>query len=147
MSVIVKGDSVEFVRTGDGHVFRAPTALVLVHDTKGSYLRKCDFYVVAYTFRSCSTCKADAKALQEAERYYGSGAPLETGSLDLPRGAWKSLFSIDAIRYRRKGEHADHYQHRYASPQPLYFLDGRSPSFRIRSPDGCVANERGFVYP
>lgn len=154
-AVLVKGDHVDFVRHGDARIFAAPKNYVMVHDTGGTYFRRCDGYVCRYSFQSDSSVTPNAQSVETARRYYGNGLPLDHGMLAMPEGPWQRLFRLDAIRYFRAGEHEDFYRHvfnreiiRYEKPVWLFEERGTGRvAFKFALPNGCVWNERGLVTP
>jgi hypothetical protein len=155
--VLVKGDHVDFVRHGDARIFDAPPNYVLLHDTDGSYFRRCDAIICGYAFQSDNEVEPTEASLRTARKYYGEGFELENGWLAHPSGPWQRLMQLDAIRYFRAGEHEDYYRHvfnreiiRYEQPVWLFEQPRTRTSriaYKVALPDGCVWNERGFVKP
>ena len=155
MTVLVKGDSVSFERE-DGHVLELPKHYVILHDTKGDYLRRCNFYIVPFDFSPCKVCEVRRDWIEEAKRYYGQDQELAYGQIRMLNGKWQKLADVTAIRYWREGEYAvdngeEGYRHeykegRYPTTQPLMYLPSRK-AYHIMSPDGCVADHTGFRVP
>lgn len=159
--LLVRGDKISFVSTEQvrrvGYHALDPDAMpsdielpgnyVLVHDTAGELLNRCDFYVVRwYTDRGQSDhSKIGSKALRDAHAYFGSGTSIKLGSVDIPEGPWKRETKVKCIRYRRHG-YDKLFEHTYDVPVDLFTTD-RPLAWRVSLPSGCIVDERGFVRP
>lgn len=159
--MLVRGDRVSFVsverekQTGAHELDEKrmpsdiviPAGYVLVGDTTGAVFDRCNFYVVKWHDggQRVGTAKGN-EALQHAQEYFGDGATLRSGAVDIPKGPWQRVAKVKYIRYRRVGEHAGSYEHTYEIPVDLQYC--KSPlAWRIPLPQGCVVDERGFVWP
>lgn len=143
--IVIKGDQVEVV-DASGNVFRCPDDFVLCHDPTGEYLNPCHFFATKHERVKIPDSLKDPEALRVAERYYGTKLKLADGRIALPSGGWQRVALIDVIRYRRRGTLKGLYEHKYESSIPFEECSGRK-SWRLRHPDNCVADERGFVFP
>lgn len=168
--LLVRGDRVSFVsdeqvrksgakrRVQDGRVIWDPAPpksdvvlpknYVVVHDTSGTLLSRCDLYIVRYfSLPTSGQDEISAGALSAARDYYGNDARIRVGSVEIPEGPWKKIpGKMGLIRYRRLGELADNYEHVWEPSVHLY--DCRNPiAWRLPLPDGCIVDPRGFVRP
>jgi len=146
MSILVKGDDVQLVDSAKEETINIPPSYVLCHDTSGHYMPRCHFYLLNYQLEGCMDCEYNADLMDTARAYYGDSMKFEKGAIAVPRGPWQGLGAIDAIRYRRRGFRSGHYEHVFL--QGVRVQECAKPhGYRILLPDGCVANERGFVKP
>lgn len=172
-ALLVRGDRISFVSveqvkrlgakrsTKDGKVVweprvppadvRVPRGYVLVHDTSGNLLSRCDLYVVKWHKRSLGSIEVPedlpTSQLNAAKKYYGKSTPIRIGSVDIPEGPWKRIpGKISCIRYYRAGVDRDYYEHEFDPHVELYDC-ARPIAWRLPLPDGCVVDDRGFVRP
>lgn len=150
-ALIVKGNRVSFLRESDGKEFVLPPHYCIVQDPTGQLVRGCDFFIVPTVFVRPGISGSDRQMRNIAEAYYGNCDDLCEVRVDLPMGGWKNPQLMTTIRYWREGflktpPGVAGYEHVYATPQPLYANPVHN-SFKIVSPDHCIANERGFVHP
>lgn len=158
--LLVRGDMISFVsteqveRTGvhsldDTNMpsdIVLPEDYVLVQDPTGKYLSKCDFYVVRWHSDGPKGSNLSGKLRDIAYDYFGDGARIKRGSVELPEGNWSAVTEIAFIRYRRAGELSGNYEHPYNPRVQLY--ETESPlAWRLPLPTGCVVDARGFVWP
>jgi len=146
MALLAKGAVVSFILEDMERELLVPPKHIIVHDPLNELLRSCDFYVVPFEFSHTGISHSDLEMRQLAENYYGDLSDLCEVNVEIPEEGWEFLVNVSYIRYRREGFLADDYQHKYAFPQPLYYHQGND-SYRLASPDSCVANHRGFVHP
>lgn len=159
--LLVRGDKISFVSTEQvkevGYHALDPDAMpadielpgnyVLVHDTAGELLNRCDLYVVRWYPDSGRSVHKNlaSKALRDARAYFGDGSTIKLGSVDIPEGPWKREAKVKCIRYRRHG-YDKLFEHTYDTPVDLFTTD--SPlAWRVSLPAGCIVDERGFVRP
>lgn len=129
---------------------KIPRNYVLVHDTTGTILDRCDMYVVRWrktSVRNASNMRTDMneEALRNAQQYFGAD-DLRFGSVDIPKGPWHRVARIKHIRYRRVGVHSASYDHEYEVPVDLLYCK-KPLAWRLPLPNGCIVDERGFVWP
>lgn len=117
-----------------------PKTFVLVHDTEGVVLGKCDFYVVRWR-----PGRAPNAVPAAAQKYFGEGAQIQGGSVEVPAGPWKRVCRVRFIRYRRHG-YEKGFEHEYDVPVWL-FSCAKPLAWKIELPTGCVVTERGFIRP
>jgi hypothetical protein len=146
MALLAKGSVVSFLVEGNEYELFVPRAHLIVHDPMDEILRSCDFYVVPFDSRGTSISDSDLEMRALAKKYYGNLDDLCEVGLEIPLEGWEFLVNVTHIRYRREGFLADDYQHKYAFPQPVYYNDA-CDSYKLASPDHCIANHRGFVHP
>lgn len=140
------------LRQGDGQVLavtpdiRLPAGYVFVNDASGRLMSKCDIYVVKWrNSRRRESTDIHPTDLAVAEEYFGSGAPIRSGFVDLPKGPWKRVARVRFIQYSRFGSPKP-FQHRYDPPVDLQ--SSKNPlAWKIPMPDGCIIDSRGFVRP
>jgi hypothetical protein len=170
--LLVRGDQIEFVsaeqarRVGCGPKscptqldeqampsdIKLPRSYVLVHDTTGDLLSRCELYVVKWHKTRVNNVQSMHKNDVEAARDYFSMGDnpadtirLETGSVIVPRGPWKRLAKIRLIRYRRHNYKMG-FEHLYDPPVWLSFTE-RPLAWKLSLPSSCVVHEEGFVRP
>jgi hypothetical protein len=161
VQLLVRADKVSFVSTEQvrrvGYHALDPDAMpsdielpgnyVLVHDTAGELLNRCDFYIVRWYSDSghFDHNRSSQKAVRDAKAYFGSGASIRVGSVDIPDGPWKRETKVKCIRYRRHG-YDKLFEHTYEVPVHLFTTD-KPLAWRVSLPDSCIVDERGFVRP
>lgn len=164
-NLLVRGDCVSFVSVEQVEKFGEhpldekkmrsdlwlPRGYVLVHDTTGNTLNRCDFYVVKWRGSGprkshSSNPEPSADELDAARLYFGSDGRFTRGAVDIPKGPWQSHTQVRFIRYRRVGMHGGNYEHKYEVPVELHYST-RPLAWRLPLPSGCVVDARGFVYP
>lgn len=164
-NLLVRGDKISFVsveqveKVGEHPLDekKMPSDLwlpgrhVLVHDTVGSALTQCDFYVVkwyppATRTRHRSNPQPSEQELEAARLYFGSDGRFTRGTVDIPNGPWHLLAQVRFIRYQRVGMHGGSYEHKYEVPVELHYCK-RPLAWRLPLPTGCVVDARGFVWP
>lgn len=125
---------------------------VLVHDTSGHLLTKCDLYVVRWRGANSgriNESEIDAQLLEDAREYFvsvnGKELPIDHGSVEIPAGKWKRECLVKYIRYRRPG-FPKPFEHDYDPAVELMYC-ARPLMWRLPLPNGCVVDSRGFVWP
>lgn len=124
-----------------------PRGYVLIHDTRGNLLSKCDLYIVKW-HNAASILLSDLphQQLKAAQTYFGAQTPIKCGRVDIPDGPWRELGPVRFIRYFRAGKQQDDYEHEFDPPVDL--CDQKQPlAWRLPLPDLCVVDDRGFVWP
>lgn len=159
--LLVRGDKISFVSTEQvrkvGYHPLDPEAMpsdvelpgnyVLVHDTEGEILNRCDLYVVRWYPDGGQNDhgRVSSKALKAARAYFGSGTDIKFGSVDIPEGPWKREAKVKCIRYRRHG-YDKLFEHSYDPAVVIYYTE-QPLAWRVSLPAGCIVDERGFVRP
>jgi hypothetical protein len=170
--LLVRGDQIEFVslqqarRVGCGPQvcevrlderkmpsdIKLPRDYVLVHDTTGDLLSRCEFYVLKYhRTRTNRVSQLHPGDVEAALDYFSMGdnpkdtIRLETGAVVTPRGPWKRVAKIRLIRYRRHNYKMG-FEHLYDPPVWLSFSE-RDHAWKLSLPASCVVHEEGFVRP
>ncbi len=143
--LMILGEEVSFLRGPNRDAFVANPTMVLVRDLSGERWDRCDLLVLRRESDQVGVGWAREDLYKEAGKYYGAGVELETSRLAKPKGRWQSRGQIDTLWYKRRGEHEGRYTHRFAFPLPLEST--ASGEYRLRLGKGCIANERGIVYP
>lgn len=134
---------------------KLPAGYVLVHDTTGEILNKCDLYVLKWRGKTGSNpAKSDTgsineQLLRDAREYFvaESGRELTPGhgAVEIPEGSWTKVASVQFVRYRRPG-FPKPFEHDYDPAVDVY--DCMRPlAWRLPLPSGCVVDSRGFVWP
>lgn len=144
---VVKGDQVSFLLE-DGEEFFLPERHVVIHDPLNRLLRNCDFFFVGYSSFKEGMSFSDTELQAIVLHYYGP-LPMSEIDVEVPLKGWKpQKRRVKAIRYRRVGDLAALYHHKYNEPQPL-FEHGRkgNPTAWRLSPPVCIADRSGFVFP
>lgn len=164
--LLVRGDRIEFVSTEQvravgRHPLNAdampsdivlPPSYVLVQDTTGLLLDRCNFFIVRWRGRRRKlSSDVQPEELQAATEYFGHDR-IQEGDVDIPTGDWSSMrdnegkrLKIAFIRYRRHG-YDKPFEHPYEPAVHLY-ENTRVDAWRLVLPDGCHVDSRGFVRP
>lgn len=167
--LLVRGDRVSFLSTEayrqskakrevrDGKVYwspsmppsdvKLPPGYVLVHDTVGELLTKCDLYIVRW--RRGGSKEASKDIIEDAHAYFeevsGRQLGLRYGSVEIPAGPWKKIARVSFIRYQQPGVPGPS-EHAYDPAVDVY--DCMHPlAWRLPLPTGCVVDSHGFVWP
>jgi hypothetical protein len=170
--LLVRGDQIEFVsveqarRVGCGpgscptalderrmpSDIKLPRSYVLVHDTTGFLLSKCELYVVKYRrARTNNVSSLHRDEVEAARAYFSMGdnpsdsIRLETGSVVIPKGPWTRTAKIRLIRYRRHNYRMG-FEHLYDPPVWLS-SSSSSRAWKLSLPSGCIVHEQGFIKP
>ena len=121
---------------------KLPASFVLVHDTEGTLLSRCDFYVVRWKGARADNPEDLPKAVR---KYFGNEARIQAGSVDIPEGPWKKVCKVAFIRYRRPGFEKG-FSHGY-DPAVTLYVTKKPLAWKLALPEGCVVTERGFIKP
>jgi len=125
-----------------------PAEYVLVQDTSGEALRRCDFYIVrAKSSGSIVGHDTSDKVLRDAEEYFRNGRRMPSTNVDIPNGAWHRLGKVQFIRYRRWGHAKGFYEHEYSPTVVLQQTASGARAWRLPLPGGCQVDSRGFGWP
>lgn len=126
---------------------KLPKAYVLVHDTVGELLSKCDLYVVRW--RRGGSKELSKDILDDAQKYFVNDSnaqlPLSFGSVEIPQGPWSRVARVAIIRYRRPG-FTRPFEHEYDPAVEVYDCV-RPLAWRLPLPNGCRVDSHGFVWP
>src|SRR5262245_41136563 len=83
---------------------KLPPDYVMVNDAAGRLLSKCDIYVVKWRNAGRrETSEIHRSDLSAARDYFGSGAQIRSGFIEVPRGPWRRVGRVRLIRYMRYG--------------------------------------------
>jgi hypothetical protein len=164
-NLLVRGDKISFVsleqvaKVGEYELDEKkmpsdlwlPRGHVLVHDTTGVALDRCDLYVVKWHTKTTNKAHRlnpapSEEELEAARTYFGSDGRFMRGAVDIPKGPWQLHSQVRFIRYQRVGTHSGSYEHKYEVPVDLLYCK-RPLAWRLPLPSGCVVDARGFVYP
>lgn len=159
--ILIRGDQVSFVsveqakRTGVHKLndrkmpsdIVLPSNFVIAQDPTGKLLNACDVYVLRWhNSRSRGVSNAHPELRKHAADYFGRGAPVQFGNVDIPETPWQRVAKVQFIRYRRPGNLKGMYEHEYTPAVWLY--DSQKPlAWRLPLPEGCVITAHGFVKP
>lgn len=160
--LLVRGDHIAFVSTEQvrrvgRHKLDAeampsdvvlPASFVLVHDTTGEHLNRCEMFITRWRGRPLHRVPTvHPKAYRDAEDYFGHGRRIKIGSVDIPKGPWHRVAKVQFIRYLRVGEREGWYEHEFSTPVNVFDNGSRQLAWRLSLPDGCRVDDRGFVRP
>jgi hypothetical protein len=124
-----------------------PPEFVLVHDTEGRVLSRCDMMIVRDKKARVARAQVTQVVLTDAQAYFGDGRPMPIARVDIPKGAWHRVGKVAFIRYRRAGHAQGFYEHEFSHPVDLMVTAGGPVAWRMPLPSGCVVDSRGFVSP
>jgi hypothetical protein len=139
--IVIKGSHVEF-RMADGSRRRLPVSYGMIHDPDGKNFPRCSVFVGPVT-RTQQPVKPSSKAVD----YFGSKyIPRKAIIQGLVRSRnWVPVGEVAEIFYVRRGRHADRYYHPFKRFNPTLSKSGRF--YRLDLRDGCIVDDRGFVFP
>jgi hypothetical protein len=142
MSIVVKGSKVVFIMT-DGREIRLPRGYGIIHDPEGKALPRCEVFFGPVK----KTKRIAANPSSKVRRYFGSKYTPKEGVVDVPSGPWHSVGDANEILYERtKGsQYAGNYFHPFKRFPPTVSKCGRY--YRVSLKDGCIVDDRGFVFP
>jgi hypothetical protein len=141
--IVIKGSHVRF-ELADGSIVHPPASFGMIHDPDGETLSKCDVYVGPY-----KKGRKEVPLTRHARSYFGRSYVTRSANVDVPGGPWNPVGDVVQIFYRRPAttqtaKHRGNYFHKMKKPVGL----SKCRSFyRLELPDGCIVNERGFVFP
>jgi hypothetical protein len=142
MGIIIKGSNVVLIMA-DGKKLRLPPSYGIIHDPDGTDLPRCDTF-----FGPVRKSKRIAKApSSKSRRYFGTKYNPKEATVDVPSGPWHSVGEVVEILYERtKGsQYAGRYFHPFKKFSPTLSKCGRYYKLALRN--GCIIDDRGFVYP
>lgn len=129
----------------DGARVVLPPKFGIIHDPEGVDLPKCNVYLGPYEIS-----RKQATLTKAAAAYFGHSYRGRVARVDVPKGPWNVVGSARVIFYERPGRYQGRYFHPFykkaAFPKPL-LLRKCGAFFKLDLPDGCVVNDRGFVFP
>lgn len=158
--LLVRGDQIQFVsveqvrEVGDHPLdelampsdIRLKSNFVLVQDTSGLLFDRCHMHIVRWHGVRRSLQSVRANSVQVARQYFGNGIPISVGEVEVPEGPWQRVAKVKYIRYRRYGYAKANYEHPFNPPVFLYATQ-RPLAWKLKLPNGCIVDERGFVRP
>ena len=141
--ILIKGDALIF-QTDTGRMIDLPTKSGIIHDPDGEDRPKCEVFFGPYRIlrqRPTGTTRA-------ATKYFGSRYKPAMATVDLPKGPWEPIAKVVKIFYKRGLRGADHaggFHHPFARTPLTLSKCGRY--WRLSLPQGCIVDDRGFVFP
>jgi hypothetical protein len=138
MTIIVKGEKVVF-RMKDGSQVRPPAGYGMIHDPDGKQLPKCVVFV-----GPVKRTQQPVESKGAAKAYFGK-LQLRKAIIARPGGSWKPIGECVEILYVRKGRYAGSYFHPFKKFSPVLSRCGRY--YRLELRNGCIVDDRGFVFP
>jgi hypothetical protein len=153
--MLIRGDCESLVLV-DGRRIDLPPRWGLVWDETGRLIDRCTIVITQYEVRATGVRKSVHAMGKVFEDYFGQGAELIEGSVDLPDGPWQRESDVARILYKRYGKRTGswltrfkrrgRWGHSFDPPAPLY-RQANGDAFRLVLPRECVIDERGFVWP
>lgn len=170
ISVYVQGN-VAAIDLDEGSKVRIPKNFGVVRDPIGKHLNRCDVYLCAYKISSKPLGTIPQGIAKVVAAYWSADTELVRVTVEIPKGPWHRLGVVETIHYVRYD--ADHkedvpedkkrsgpFWHDFdGSEGPwIYTFSDRDPTvvlyesrcmhaFKLDLPDGCIINDRGFVWP
>jgi hypothetical protein len=148
--IVIKGSKVSFLMQ-DGTTYRLPLSYGIIHDPDGTELHRCTVYFGRYV----KSHKAAAKPSRKATRYFGQKYSQREAVVNVPDGPWADVGETVKIFYERtqgsqyEGPYFHNFKQRY-----FFIFKQRSPTlskckgyYRLQLKDGCIIDDRGFVFP
>lgn len=147
--MLLRGNRVSLVADDDETTFDLPDHFWMVWDKSGRILRRCDVFILPCKQVSSRNVEFDPSDVAEAEDYWGPRDRWVAWQFDLPKGPWKKVARLARIGYRRG--RTGNWMHPGPSEapleQPVTLYESPGVGYRIRMPDGCVLDDRGFIFP
>jgi hypothetical protein len=142
MSIVIKGSRVVFILQ-NGRKVRLPPSYGIIHDPEGKVLPRCEVFFGPYV-KSKRIASAPSK---KARKYFGSKYSPKEATVDVPDGPWNSIGEVVEILYERtKGsQYAGKYFHPFKEFSPE--LSKSKRYYRLALRNGCIVDDRGFVFP
>lgn len=147
--ILIKGDCVQFDMAGGGKII-VPERYGIIHDTEGQELDRCDIFIGPFR-RTSRRVQMDKRA----KDYFGKEYHARGATVDVPKGPWNPVGEVVQIWYRRpasekpakyKGVYYHPFYKRMFKRKPV-MLSRCGRFYRLELPEGCIANDRGFVFP
>jgi hypothetical protein len=90
----------------------------------------------------------DQRLRRICEAYFGHGAQVLEGTVEIPGGPWNDLGRITHIYYARYGKEDGLFHHPIKRDAPPALLQqNRRGCYRLSLPGGCLVDSHGFVWP
>lgn len=142
MSAITKGYKVSF-RMKNGEIVKLPRAFGIIHDPDGEAFNKCEVFFASIR----KTQRAPSKTNPKATRYFGKNYVQREAVVDVPKGPWNSIGEVVEIFYERTvgSQYAGRYFHVFKQRSPM--LSKCKSTYRLALQNGCIVDDRGFVFP
>lgn len=161
MGIIVKGNQVAFATESASREnprsiptpdLRLPPRYGIIHDPKGEKLPRCTVYFGPYKI-----VRGTPQMTPEARKYFGSryeAAVVEVSRPNPSNSTWEPVALVTHIFYvrgsRGNGAYAKGAYHHTFARSPLT-LDKSGKFYRLSltpgSPNACIVDDRGFVFP
>jgi hypothetical protein len=138
--ILIKGDAVAF-ETDEGKIVRLPRRYGIIHDPSGKQLPRCETYFGPYR-----TVGGHIEMTREAKHYFGRSYRPRKVVVDRPKGPWNPVANVVKIFYVRKGAIAPGGFHHSFRGAPLE-LAKSGKFYRLSLGNGCIVDDRGFVFP
>lgn len=145
-SIRVESNRIGF-QMADGTDIFLPAHYATFKDQSGEVLPQCDVFFGPY-----KNISGRAEMGHGHRRYFGSGhKPTLANIGDIPVNGWESLGRVEQIFYVRRGRRAPGgFHHPYkTSRQPILYtqVDHRRRIYKLSLGDGCLVDDRGYVFP
>jgi hypothetical protein len=139
MSILIKGDHVRFEMT-DGSMITMPDSYGIIHDPEGYSLPYCEVF-----FGPFEVTRQRVDLTSKAKAYFGRGYEGRRAIVDVPiQGPWEFVGETIQIFYKRRGKDTRKFYHPQKRPVRLLRC---GKFYKNELPDGCVLDDRGFVWP
>jgi hypothetical protein len=159
---ICMGRKVAFVLRDTNREIEAPRDFGMLYDSSGTWWPSCSLLVTKFKRGRSVDNSSDAKA------YFGRKIRVTKGYVELPPKSvsqWKEIGPLHEIFYDRAGDRAPGpFRHEFNKPRgswklihlikgkaakdpAILFRLGRTSTYRIELPDGCIVDDRGIAVP
>ncbi len=147
--MLLRGNRITLIADDDVSSFDIPADYWMLWDKSGRILRRCDVYILRCSQVSMRNVEFDPSDLSEAEDYWGSRDRWRGYGFDIPGGPWKKVCKLARVGYRRG--RTGNWMHPGPSEPPLdhpvWLEESPGQAWRLRMPNGCVLDDRGFIFP
>lgn len=136
--IVVKGDRVAFGIEGGGRK-KIPARYGIIHDPEGKDLPRCEVFFGPYR-----VVAGRPEISRAAHKYFRDGYVPKCVTVDVPTGPWEPAAQVTHIYYFRRGMIRGGFNHPFRRGVELSKCGSW---YRLALKNGCIVDDRGFVFP
>ena len=141
--ILIKGNAV-ILETVDGEEIPLPKHYGIIHDPEGDDLPRCEVFFGPYRLLA----GRPEGTTRSAVKYFGRHYQPRLMMVNIPENGWRFEALIVQILYKRGlrgAHHAGGFHHPFQKAPLTLSRSGRYR--RLSLPNGCIVDDRGFVFP
>lgn len=139
--ILVKGERV-FFAMASGRIVRCPPGNGLLHDPDGEIWPRCTTYIGPIRRTIVATATGGKAKAYFGRNYEGKAVTFSSP----PATGWREVGLAVQIDYSRRGKYAGPYFHPFKrGVHPTLFRSGKW--LKLELGNGCIYDDRGFVFP